>query len=213
MAAVDELTKRLGALNTILAYYKYTDDIADENRGRVKRLLFKKGYKKAKKAYPELEEIVRNNLEKQQEREKEGVASVDIAADSTANMLAEISDLLLADKKSEFTHNLFYAIGKWIYLVDALDDYDKDVKKGLYNPFVKSYGAKCKAELIQEKEEEIRFIFHSLFYDIRENLSYIRFPYNRDLTDNILLRGLPAQTEKMIKQEACKSCKNKKEQA
>ena len=41
MANVDELTKRLGALNTALVYYKYTDDILDGDRGRGKRLWFK----------------------------------------------------------------------------------------------------------------------------------------------------------------------------
>ena len=37
MAEVDELTCRLGALNTMLVYYKYTDDIADGDKGRGKR--------------------------------------------------------------------------------------------------------------------------------------------------------------------------------
>ena len=40
MANVDELTRQLGALNTVLAYYKYTDDIEDGDGGRSKRLFF-----------------------------------------------------------------------------------------------------------------------------------------------------------------------------
>ena len=213
MAAVDELTKKIGALNTVLAYYKFTDDIADEGKGKVKRLFFKKGYKKAKKAYPQIEEIVKKHLAEQEKREKEGVSSLDIAADATANMLAELSDYFLADKKTQFTHNLFYAVGKWIYLIDGLDDYEKDLKKGLYNPFIRAYQAPCFSELIEKNKEEIEYVFHALFYDIRENLSQIRFPFNRDLSDNILLKGLPAQTKRIMTKEPCKGCKTTEKKA
>lgn len=215
MAEVDEMTKRLGAINTVLAYYKYTDDIADEGKGKGKRLWFKRGRKRAKKVYPEIEEIVQRNLALQEQTEKSGTDSVDRAADATANMLAELSDYLLEDKKTEFTHNLLYAIGKWIYLIDALDDYDKDIKKGCYNPFVKAYAFDCAKNLLTEKKEDVAFIFHSLFYDIRDNLSHIPFSFNRDLSDNILLRGLPAETNRVIEKylsagKQC-DCQRKKE--
>ena len=77
MANVDELTRRIGALNTLLAYYKYTDDIEDGDGGRGKRLFFKKGFRRAKKRYPEIERIVRENLAEQSKLEKAKVASVD----------------------------------------------------------------------------------------------------------------------------------------
>ncbi|MBO5411459.1 MAG: hypothetical protein J6A38_00020 [Clostridia bacterium] len=205
MAETDELTRMLGALNTVLVYYKYTDDIADGDRGRGKRLWFKKGFARAKKKYPEIERIVRENLAKQEQAEKARVDSLDRASDATANMLAEFSDYALGEKTTEYTRNLFYAVGKWIYLIDALDDYDKDKKKGAYNPFVLAYGAETRKALLGEKSgEEIRYIFHALFFDIRENLSKISFRFNRDLSDNILLRGLPAMTKKVMEGCGCK---------
>ena len=209
MAEVDELTCRLGALNTMLVYYKYTDDIADGDKGRGKRLWFKKGFKRAKKAYPEIEKIVRENMRAQEETEKQKTESIDRAADATANMLAEFSDYALEEKATPYTRNLFYALGKWIYLIDALDDYDKDKKKGAYNPFLLAYKAESKQELLSGKTgEEVRFIFHSLFFDIRENMSNITFFFNRDLCDNILLRGLPTTTKKIM--EGCACEKNRK---
>ena len=209
MAEVDELTCRLGALNTMLVYYKYTDDIADGDKGRGKRLWFKKGFKRAKKAYPEIEKIVRENMRAQEETEKQKTESIDRAADATANMLAEFSDYALEEKATPYTRNLFYALGKWIYLIDALDDYDKDKKKGAYNPFLLAYKAESKQELLSGKTgEEVRFIFHSLFFDIRENMSNITFFFNRDLCDNILLRGLPTTTKKIM--EGCACEKNSK---
>ena len=212
MAEVDELTRQLGALNTILVYYKYTDDIQDGDKGRGKRLWFKKGFKRASKKYPEIARIVRDNLALQEQAEKAKTDSVDRAADATANMLAEFCDYALGEKKSVYTHNLFYAVGKWIYLIDALDDYDKDKKKGAYNPFLLAYQAECKKSLMEGKHaEEIAFIFRSLFYDIGENLSQIPFHFNRDLSDNILLRGLPMMTKRIMEGKTCDGkCKDKK---
>lgn len=199
MANVDEMTRQIGALNTILVYYKYTDDIADGDKGRGKRLWFKQGYKRAKKKYPEIERIVRENLAAQDRAEKAQTDSVDRAADATATMMAQFSSYVLGDKATEYTRNLCYALGKWIYLIDALDDYDKDVKKGAYNPFYLAYKAENKHVLLSGAQgDEVRFTFNAVFFDIRENLSHITFRFNRDLSDNILLRGLPTVTNRIM---------------
>lgn len=211
MAEVDELTRQLGALNTLLVYYKYTDDIADGDRGRGKRLWFRKGFARAKRKYPEIERIVRENLARQEEIERAKTDSIDRAADSTACMLAEFSDYALGEKKTPYTYRLFYALGKWIYLIDALDDYEKDLKKGAYNPFSLAYGAPTLQALLQgETGEEVRFAFHAIFYDIRENLANMEFSFNRDLSDNILLRGLPMMTKRVM--TGC-GCNGKKKEA
>lgn len=213
MAEVDELTRLLGALNTALVYYKYTDDINDGDKGRGKRLWFKKGFKRVKKNYPEIERIVRENMSAQEKTEKAKTDSLDRAADATANMLAEFSDYALGEKASVYTRNLFYAVGKWIYLIDALDDYDKDKKKCAYNPFVLAYGAESRQALLSgEKGEEVRYVFNALFFDIRENLANIPFRFNRDLSDNILLRGLPTMTKKVMDGCACKKKQDKSRQ-
>ena len=217
MANVDELTRKLGALNVALVYYKYTDDIMDGDKGRGKRLWFKKGFKRVKEKYPEIERIVRENLAEQEKVEKANTDSVDRAADATAKMLAEFSDYALGDKATKETYRLFYTVGKWIYLIDALDDYDKDVQKGAYNPFVLAFGASCRKALVDgERGEEVKYIFHALFFDIRECLSNIDFHFNRDLMDNILLRGLPMVTNRILSgccaDGRCKSKKDKKAQ-
>ncbi len=211
MAEVDELTRKLGALNTVLVYYKYTDDIQDGDKGRGKRLWFKKGFRRAAAKYPEIVKIVGDNLACQETLEKANVASVDRAADATALMLSEFSTYVLGDKATEYTQRLFYAVGKWIYLIDGLDDYDKDKKKGAYNPFVLAYGAESRDALLHGKDgDEVRFVFESLFADIREALAEIPFRFNKDLSDNILLRGLPTVTKRIMCGKGCDGCNKDK---
>ena len=209
IACVDELTKELGALNTVLVYYKLSDDVADAGRGKARRLWFKKGFKRAKRQYPQLVQIVDTFMKEQNRTEKEKVASLDRAADPTAGMMKALSDYLLKEKKSEATGQLFYLLGKWVYLIDALDDFEKDAKKNRYNPFVLSYGKMTKCELMEKEGGEIHFLFDTLFYLLRDNLEKIPFAFNRDLTDNIILLGLPAETARVMKGEKCKKQEQK----
>lgn len=199
IAAVDELTEELGALNTVLVYYKLTDDILDKKRGRSRRVWFKKGYKRSKKRYPELVQIVENYMKEQAKAEKAKSSSPDMAADPSACMMQTLSRHFLKEKASPSTDRLFYALGKWVYLIDALDDYEKDLKKKNYNPFVLAYGCKTRAELMERFGEDVAFLFDTTFYDMREGMSGVKFYFNRELTDNVILRGLPAETERVFK--------------
>lgn len=198
IAKVDELTKELGALNTVLCYYKLTDDIADKGKGRGRRVWFKKGFRRAKKRYPALVEIVEKYMREQSKTEQEKTSSPDMAAEPSACMMQSLSDHFLKERASAATRELFYGIGKWVYLIDALDDYEKDVKKKNYNPFALSYGAKTRAELMEKNGGDISFLFDTLFYSLRESLSQIEFHFNRDLTDNVILRGLPMETDRVM---------------
>lgn len=199
IAEVDPLTEALGAFNTVLVYYKLTDDIRDGDRGRGRRMWFRKGFRRAEKKYPDLCALVRNFMEEQERTEKNAPPSPDMAAEATALMTASVSDLLLGGKATGDTHGLFYFLGKWVYLIDALDDYDKDKKKKRYNPFVAAYDCASRAELMETKGQEVCFLFDTLFYSMREHLAQIEFHFNRDLTDNIILRGIPVETQRVMR--------------
>ncbi len=198
IAAVDDLTAELGALNTVLCYFKLSDDVEDGEHGKGRRMWFRKGYKRAKKSYPALVEIVERFMCGQREAEKNKTASPDAAAEPTAIMMQELSEHFLADMATPYSRGLFYNLGKWVYLIDALDDYEKDAKKGAYNPFVLGYGSPSRKELMKEHGADIAFLFDTMFYAMRENLAQIKFYFNRDLTDNVILRGIPLETKRVM---------------
>jgi hypothetical protein len=78
---------------------------------------------------------------------------------------------------------------------------------------VLAYGAESRQALLSgEKGEEVRYVFNALFFDIRENLANIPFRFNRDLSDNILLRGLPTMTKKVMDGCTCKKKQDKSRQ-
>ena len=198
IAKTDALTEELGALNTALVYYKLSDDVDDGERRRGKRLWFKRGFRRAKKRYPALIALVEEYMREQTRAEREN-ASPDRAADPTAVMMVKLSRRFLGEKANESSDELFYALGKWVYLIDALDDYDKDKKKGSFNPFAAEFGAESREALLKEHGEDVNFLFDALFYDLREGLAGCVFHFNRDLTDNVILRGIPLETARVLK--------------
>jgi hypothetical protein len=201
MAKPDDISLNLGALNVILAYFKIKDDILDNGRGRLLKLLFSRGYKKCAKLHPELVEIVQTNYEKLYLLEQEKETSIDKIAHPFAMMLAELSDILLKEYKNEYTNAYFYNFGKWIYLIDALDDYDKDIKKGNYNPFYYAYRAENYSDLKSKHGEEISFIMSATLNGIESNFSNLRFGFNADLIRNISTRGAVGTTKKVLLKE------------
>lgn len=124
----------------IMCYYKVADDIADSSffKGLAKRLLkpyFSLKRKKAMKKYPALDEIISAAMQKQSETEKRNEASTDIAADPSAKAMGEILCLSFEGETKEKLNRFGYLVGRWVYLVDALDDMEDDKKNNSYNVF------------------------------------------------------------------------------
>ncbi len=207
VAAVDDTTLALGCVNTALAYFKLCDDKADGEARGAFRHFYKNGFKRALKRHPQLAEIIANQISRQSELEKSGCAIIDMAAEPTAVMMRDISVYLLKEYSTEDSERLFYSLGKWVYLIDALDDYDKDVKKGRYNVFYNVYKQPA-ADLMKEcGKAEITFVFDMLFAEMRQSLKNIKFHFNHDLTDNIILRGIPLKTRSVFNRKDCGKCK------
>ena len=198
IARPDDLTVALGCVNTALTYHKLLDDKRDGDKKAALRHLYKKGYKRVKKLHPKITEIVTEGMEEQARLETAGCSMVDAAAEPSANMLMEISRYLLGEYSTQYTDKLFYSLGKWVYIIDALDDYDRDVKKGRYNPLYNAYGENCRKVLTKKHGEELKFILDMLFADMRECLANIKFHFNHDLTDNIILRGIPMKSREIF---------------
>lgn len=200
VAKRDRLTDFSACLNSVLAYYKLLDDVVDEHKGGMRAALFKKGKKRADKKYPEMSKIVSVGYNELFALEKANCESTDMAAEPFAQMLVKLSDYALGEKATESGRLIFYFLGKWIYLADALDDYDKDVKKGNYNPLYLEFGRLPDVKTLKEtRGADLNFAFSSIFAGLKENLARTKFYFNHDLIDNVLLRGIPSVTLKILK--------------
>lgn len=207
VAVPDALTERIAALNVILAYHKLNDDVVDNGKGKLKKSFFNSSYKKAKKAEPVLDEIVQKRYSQLLKYEKACGDSVDMAADPFGNMMQDIvCQLLDKEKCTEAVKQIAYNLGKWVYLIDALDDFDKDLKKKNYNVFINLYkDVPDKCTLLKEKQSDLIFIFGMLLGDIERLSKELKYKFNHDLTDNVFVYGLKVETKRIMENKKCKN--------
>ena len=198
----DRLTDLSAMINVELAYYKIKDDILDGNGGKAKLWFFKSSHKKVLKKQPQISAIIEKNYDELFKLEKQKCSSIDMVCEPFSKMMEELGEYALGEKTTEGVKKLFYFLGKWIYLIDALDDYDKDVKEKNYNPFYYAYGEKPTVkEMFKDSSKELSFVFSDVFASLKGALSECKFYFNHDLIDNIILRGIPSVTLKILKKE------------
>ena len=198
----DKLTDLSAMVNVELAYYKIKDDILDGNGGKAKLWFFKSSHKKVLKKHPQISAIIEKNYNDLFNLEKQKCSSIDMVCEPFSKMMEELGDYALGEKSTESVKKLFYFLGKWIYLIDALDDYEKDVKEKNYNPFYYAYGEKTTVkELVASHGKDLSFVFSDVFASLKSALLECKFYFNHDLIDNIILRGIPSVTLKILKKE------------
>ena len=200
MAGVDGLTELCAYINVALCYHKIKDDIRDGDGGRVKLLFFGKGMKRADKKYPEISRIITECYGKLTALEDKKCSSLDEVSEPFSEMMLRLGGFALKEKSDENSEKLFYFLGKWIYLIDALDDYEKDVKDGKYNPLFFSFGEIPTVKELKEKNgKELSFAFSDIFAGLKDAIGGCKFYFNHDLIDNVILKGIPEITLSILK--------------
>jgi len=189
MVAGGPVIRRCAALTVLLAYHKAKDNVTDEATltSRVIRSLLRPGYHKARKQFPESDRLIISHLSRLTEMEQGGPdpASADIFGD----LLADLTRISLPDDIQETKIRdaiVLFArqTGIWIYLCDAIDDYERDCNNGNWNPFA------------AETPDEAKRLAGSLLEaaEMEMDRTAALLPYERDagILANIVTLGMPA---------------------
>ena len=208
IAKDDELTQVIVDVNNILGHYKCVDDIKDNksaSKWMFDKLVLKRHYKKAKVNLEKIDEIVSKGYEKLRDLEQEKCKSVDIVADPFANIMKGISKELFKEKFDDSIGDMMYALGKWVYIVDAIDDVEEDYKDKKFNLFLFDYDYTDKKTFLIEKHDDLEFILKSCYKDIVDNFNKLKVKKYEGVLTNILWYGIKAKTEEILsRSEKCK---------
>ncbi len=137
IARTNEITEYASALNIMLAYYNLVDDYKDDGKKskKVAANVLKKSYLSAKNKYPRQAKAIEIYIEKLNVLEQKNETNIDTISSLTGKMLGE----LFAYRQDEWCEQLkefgFY-IGKFIYIMDAYEDIQRDIKKNSFNPLI-----------------------------------------------------------------------------
>ena len=123
-------------MNVVLAYHKCLDDWKDDRSplAKAQAALLQKGYAKAAAVYPKQCMAVEECLQAIAKMEREGLGRPDAPANKTAHMLGTIFRFQREDEWTGSLQAMGEGLGRFIYLIDAYDDLQADIRKGRYNP-------------------------------------------------------------------------------
>ncbi len=134
-AWLNEATGYAADMNLLLGYHNLEDDWKDDKSYTKKALakILEKDYVNVREKYKRQAEAVETYMEKLKAAEEDKEQNLDVTAGLTGEMMGEIFDWK-RDEWSEELHCLSFYMGKFIYLMDAYEDMEKDKKKKQYNP-------------------------------------------------------------------------------
>lgn len=124
-------------MNVALAYYNFLDDWEDDGKHSAKLMadLFSKHLPGIAQRYPRQCTAIRDCIAKLSQLEKAGCANPDEPAGVFGALMAELL-VFEEDLWAPTLRQMGDALGRFIYLLDAALDFDKDQRKGKYNPYI-----------------------------------------------------------------------------
>jgi hypothetical protein len=147
-------TEYVADMNFIASCYQLQDDYLDEHkvRGYAGSLLYRRRFHKLKQKYPKKIQSINHSLHLLRACEQSNESNIDKVLGYSGEMIAE----LFVPKEDIWASTLretgFY-LGKFIYLMDAFEDLDKDEENGCYNPLLpirkeEDFALRCESYLV-----------------------------------------------------------------
>ena len=197
---MDTATSKAADYSVILAWWKLRDSVADEThlRGipaRGASGLLKRAYRKASERQPDFDKNTRACLAKLAVLEQEGCSSLDQAADCFARILAYAADG--TEEERRIQEQIFYHVGRTVYILDAIDDFSDDRKNGRYNPLIYRFSS-SEDKLSDEQRSELRVTLNLSQRSAAAALGLRREDVWTPILENILTIGLPEVTTSVL---------------
>ena len=187
-----------GAHSVILTYWKLNDEILDSRfvkgtLARAGKLFLRRAYKRALAICGDFNEFAEERLGELAELEKNKSPVLDAAADKFALILSAAAENVENKERQKSLAELLYHTGRAVYLLDAYDDLERDIKNNSFNPIATRFNAENGNLTKAEQEYLSSTIGHSINIMCREfetlpetawsgilkNIIYLGMPYMR----------------------------------
>ena len=188
---INEATDYAADMNLIVAYHNLIDDWKDEKAYTKKAFakMLDKDYARVIEKYPRQVHAVEEFMRKTDEVEARGETNLDVVAGLTGEMLGEIF-CWREDEWQEELRTLGFYMGKFIYIMDAYEDYDEDRRKKEYNPLV--YAMRESAD---DMDTLCRLLLTSMMSECAKSFERLPILLHADILRNVLYSGVWSKYE------------------
>lgn len=197
---------RYGAeMNLLLTYYSSLDKWKDEKKvyGLTAAKVLRRKCREIERRYPRQAQAVKRSLETLSRIESGRAATIDEAARCTGELLGELF-VYREDMWAETLRKVGFYLGKFIYLCDAWEDLEKDLEKGLYNPF-----ARLKGE--EDFEEQCAAILTSMMAECAIQFEKLPIVEEIQILRNILYSGVWMRYDAVLQEKRQKKEEGKQQ--
>ncbi|NCB52353.1 MAG: hypothetical protein EOM54_10805 [Clostridia bacterium] len=181
----NEITDYAADMNLALAYLNFLDDWKDDRKllKLAEAGLFSEEYFYVSQRYPEKCAFIEERLAELSAIEKENSPDPDVGAKCFGRIMGEVfcyrEDAFWGDKLREFGESL----GQFVYIMDAVVDFDEDTAAGNYNPMSVLVSA-------GRTEDDLRYILTMLIGECAGNFERLPLVRDVDIMRNILYSGV-----------------------
>ncbi len=183
-------------VGALLAAHKVDDTVADDKGIKKLGARMISPYasslkRKSKRAEYEIGTIVADAMSEIRCLEDEKCPSPDMPADVFGKMLGTLLAMGLDGWTEKIAYEIGLHTGRFVYLIDAVCDYEDDLKNGSYNPFI--YALTEKEEMQRFKEETLRGVLTLESDAILRAVDLLDFegkPMFRECIENIMIDGM-----------------------
>ncbi|MBL4936795.1 hypothetical protein JK636_13610 [Clostridium sp. YIM B02515] len=188
--------------NVLLAYYKLVDDTYDDSSKLSKfySAILSTYLRKASMKYKEVESQIENSLKELSVLEKNFTNS---SLDELSHPFADLTGHILSSYNKNNVENLYwlgYNLGKWIYIIDAFDDLEKDMSSKKFNAINSIFNTTNLPydEFKTSIEDRVDFTLVNCAEACVNYLKAIPIKKNHELLYNILQFGLMEKMDKVF---------------
>lgn len=180
-------------MTILLTYLKVEDDWKDDHQYRsvVMRQLLKRKFQRVQQKYPEKTARIVDVLKQTDELEKEQAYDIDKLSSLTGTLMGEIMSY-----KDDVWHATLYEVGdylgRFIYIMDAYDDIEDDIKEQNFNPFLQDYQN-------DNFEKRIKTILELMIAKSADAFEILPILKHVDILRNIIYSGVWAKYETVRK--------------
>ncbi len=207
MVEPDDTLRLCAYLSAILAYHKVRDDLRDE-RGlkrtaatMVNPYLASLHRRALRRGHADSDRRVADAMQALVDMESARPRSVDEPAELFGALMASLLSYGLEDDREKLATTIGRHIGRWVYILDAADDFAEDMRADRYNPFACLYGDPAMSTLPSERREEVRTALLSELMGVERAFNLLDLddrPDLRGILFNILYQGMPREAERVL---------------
>ncbi|MCD8181601.1 MAG: DUF5685 family protein [Firmicutes bacterium] len=187
-------------MGVILSYLKLLDDWRDDRsiKALLSMALFYRGVRKSRRRYPKVYDGIQRHLSDLSALEKENCRGIDETADCFAKILEILftPDFIEDKNTKRVLAWLGYNIGRWIYIIDAYNDLEKDIKKGNYNPFAQD--GKTAEEIKARTRDNLEMSMTLTLENAASAYDLLTIRKNKEVLDNIMYIALKAKQKQIL---------------